>query len=244
MGMLILTKGTQFFATFLNGRFNSTNLPTLRTMGSVVTDFQGSQLPSSLGFTSLLTICENHWGGWADGGDVFYPTATVTTVQAANNTTTLTFSGALPTWVTTANPTAALWDQTTPAAIPTGTTILTVNSSTNITLSNPVTHVGANDTIVFSDPRHPNLIKRWKYYLRSELSSTSHAKIQNAIAQALLTTSYTSVNFQTIEDTAQKVVVSTEFGLRGNGNIDQNNKILNIVLLTPATQSSVPIDSQ
>jgi hypothetical protein len=235
MGALIQTKGTRFLANFFNSRFSVANMPTMRAFsgGSLVNDFAYG--------SSLLDISDKYVGQWAaDHSDILYPTATVSTVNAAvAGSTTLTFTSALPGFAVNG---MAIADQSTPKAIQKGTTI-TINSTTQVTLSLPLSQpVVAGDAIVFSDPNHPNLGKRWRHYLKNDLISDSHSAIQSAIFDALSDPSVTYISFQAIESDSQKVLSAIEYELTG-GHIDKTKKFKQVVLLTPRT-TAPDIDNQ
>ena len=132
------------------------NMPIMRAFngGSLVNDFAYGN--------SLLDISDKYVGMWAaDHSDVLYPTATVMTVNAAaTGSSILTFASALPAFAVNG---MAIADRDTPKAIQKGTTV-TINSTTQVTLSLPLTKaLAANEAIVFSDPNHPNLGKRWRH---------------------------------------------------------------------------------
>jgi hypothetical protein len=237
MGALIQTKGTQFLALFFSNRFNATNLPVMRTLA-------GGSLKNNFAFgKSLLDISDAFVGMWAaDGSDVLYPTATVTTVtQSAAGSSTLTFTSALPAFVQNG---MAIDDESAPKAIPRGTN-MQLNSSTQVTLSAPLKlSVNAGDAIVFSDKNHPNLKRRWRHYLQNDLLAENHSAIQSAIYDALSDDpGCTYITFQSIESASQKVLTATEFDLK-NGKLDTTTKHRQVVLLTSRTTAQDPVDTQ
>jgi hypothetical protein len=249
MGALIQTKGTQLLAGFFNGRFSKANLPVMRGIG-------GGSLINDFGFrSSLLDISDAYLGQWTDGSDVLYPTTTVTSgVTGAKTTTTLNFTNPLPNTpqVQVGMAIDDDWPITPPSkAIPNGTTVNAIDATRKIvTISKPlvkdITLGPPIVPIVFSDTNHPNLWKRWRYYLKNDLFAQNHSAIQTAIYEALVDDGprgYQCVTFQAIEAPTQSVLCATEFGLTG-GKIDPTLKFKQIVLLTARTTANAPIDPQ
>ncbi len=258
MGMLIQTKGTQFLAQFLTARFGAafdTTNPA-NAHGNTETNLAAMRRLYQTAFTgafsgaSLYSISEAFLGQWFDGSDVFYPTATVTTGQALApaTPTILNFNNPLPNCVTSRGSTlTAIWDETTPGAIPAGATF-TITGASQMTFSRTVT-VGANDHLVFSNSNHPQLIKRWKFYLKNELTSGNNRMIESAILDGLNCTSCNYIMFHTIESSTQNVLRSLEcYNITDtSGNViklDQNNKYMDILLQTPPTAATDSRDPQ
>jgi hypothetical protein len=97
-----------------------------------------------------------------------------------------------------------------------------------------------------SHGKHPNLLPRWKFFLRKELDPTWHDTIREALYQALTAGDYNKIVFDSVVDSAQYVMVADEYNFTADGN--ENNaagtKYLKIVLVTPATQAPYPLDDQ
>jgi hypothetical protein len=243
MGALIETKGTQRLARLFNERFNATNLPILRGIAGLTTAF-GSNADSR----SLLAISDQFRNKWTDGSDALYPSATVTTVQAAAGVTTLAFSSQLPAFVHNG---MHIHDETHPAQnhIPKNTSISNLANSAGgpwtVTTSNNVT-VSQGDTIVFSYAAHPNLVKRWRHYLANDLEPGNHSQIQTAIYTALNDPSYIHIRFTTVEDVAQKVFTPRAFNTTNSNDdaVDPTRQHMQIILLTKVTTAPDPLDPQ
>jgi hypothetical protein len=243
MGMLIQTKGTLYLASFFNNRIALIKSGTTSTLIETT-------LAASYGSTPLYYISEALVGHWpVDGSDVFYPTTTVATVQAlAAGGNSLSFTGALPASVVSGQ---AIWDQDRPGAIPAGATIGAPVFTAGVTavplLTSTNANIAAGNTIVFSNPSHPNLIKRWKYYLQYELSYQNHLAIQAAINQGVNDSSITQINFQSVESQTQSVSSSVEYQPTNTTtfpSLNKTQKYLNIVLETPLTKAPDPQDPQ
>jgi hypothetical protein len=243
MGSLIQTKGTQRLAKLFNQRFDVTNLPKMRNIGGLTTAF-GTNADSR----SLLSISDQFINTWTDGSDALYPSATVATVQAAAGVNTLRFSSQLPAFVQNG---MDIHDQSNPGQnyIPKNTTISNLANTAagpwSFTTNNHVT-VAAGDKIVFSPAAHPNLVKRWRYYLANDLEPGNHSIIQNSIFSALNDKSHTHIRFATVEDTAQRVLAERAFNTKGadDDTVDTTKQHMQIILLTKLTTATDPLDPQ
>lgn len=243
MGALIETKGTQRLARLFNERFNEANINIMRAIPGLTVAF-GSNTDAR----SLLSISDQFRNSWTDGSDALYPSATVTSVQAAAAVRTLTFASRLPAFIQNG---MSIHDETHPGQnfIPRHTTISNLSNPAGgpwtFDTSNQVT-VNAGDTIVFSYPGHPNLIKRWRYYLTNDLSPANHTAIQSNVFTALNDPSYTKIHFSAVEDTAQRVLAQRAFDTTNNNddNIDPTHQHMHIVLFTQATTATDPLDPQ
>jgi hypothetical protein len=102
------------------------------------------------------------------------------------------------------------------------------------------------DCISFCPPKHQNLVKRWRYYLGTELHSPNQTLIQKAILTALTDPSVTLVKFQAIESTTQSALIETILGTTDDDddNLDPTKKSLFIALLTAQTNAPDPVDAQ
>jgi hypothetical protein len=241
MGSLIETKGTQRLARLFNSeRFDSTNIVTMRGIVGLTTAF-GSNSDQR----SLLSISDQFRNKWTGGADALYPSATVTTVQAVIAANRLTFTQRLPTFVQNG---MSIHNETQPG-IPRHTTISNLQNTAGgpwtVDTNNPVT-ASAGDTIVFSYAPHPNLIKRWRYYLQNELDPANHSLIQNAIFTALNDPSYTHIRFTVLEDATQRVISQRAYNTNNptDDNIDPQHQHMHIILLTKATNAPDPLDPQ
>ena len=257
MGGLIQTKGTLLLMKFFSNTFTAANINAMSAASAasaaVVTGFK-ADFAARYSVRSLHYISEKYRAQNPDGSDVFYPTASVlNSVQppAAGHLNVLPFVNALPSW---ANPVGsfttpglankAISNETHPATIPAGTTVTAVSVAANtVTTSVNVPNVQANDTIVFSDPSNPNLIKRWKWYLQHDLTNDNHRAIQDAINQFLYDSTFYQAMFQTIESDTQKVFSSVEYPLNGSV-LNAAQKTMNIVLQTAYTTAPDPLDPQ
>jgi hypothetical protein len=236
MGALIQTKGTQFLSSFFTSRFSGANLTTLRGMTDVVDTFG-----TNSGGTSLSDMTQAFQGMWTDGSDILFPSTTLNTVNAAaTGTNKLTFSKNLPASVQA----GMSIEDVASSAIPRNTKVQSVDSATQLTLTQPLqAALPANTQIVFSDKDHPNLWKRWKHYLKRDLAAENHTAIQTAIYDALLDPSYKGMTFQAVESLTQQVLHSTEFQVAG-GKLDPSTKYKQLVLLTARTTAPDKIDRQ
>ncbi len=255
MGGLIQTKGTQVLLNLLNSRFGPntaaqgatpTGIIAMRAVAGLLADFAPPTPPIPSG-PSLLDISDDYVGEWPDGSDLFFPTATVTN-GTANNSRTVNFSGPLPAFVQQANTAAtyqAVWGgQSAASNIPPLTMVTNINTVSQLTLNNPIT-ITPPQPMIFSNPKHPNLIKRWKFYLKNELLPAHHLVARTAISQALANNQYQYILFQTIESNTQQVITSTEYASTPNGaNLDLAKPFMNIILMTPRTNAPDPIDPQ
>jgi hypothetical protein len=98
------------------------------------------------------------------------------------------------------------------------------------------------ERICFTQGRHEQLVRRWRWYLKYDLQPENHVAIRRAIANALNDTNFQKITFQTIEDT-QRVLTNVETRLGGNFEFD-DIFIMHIILMTQQTTSPDPIDQQ
>jgi hypothetical protein len=102
------------------------------------------------------------------------------------------------------------------------------------------------------NPAHPNLKKRWQYFLTTQLTAGNDLKLINGIYGALHDRSYASITFDAIEDTTgvgQQVWITDEQSDSNTGGA--HKKTLRVILVTvPLAQQvvyngqPVPIDNQ
>jgi hypothetical protein len=189
-------------------------------------------------------------GNWPnDGNDILYPSATMTTTAAANAVNVLPFRlpagfAALPaqTDIIVGAGVISLDSRT---SIPKGTTVTAVGApaagALNVTLSANVQSVQQGERINFITGHYQRLVRRWRWYLQRDLTTTNSATIQNAISLALDDSDFQSVTFQVIEGTTQTVYVITEQLLDANFEF-ANKFIQHIILVTQATTAPDPID--
>ena len=119
-------------------------------------------------------------------------------------------------------------------------------TQTTVTFSANVTAV-ASHRISFTNVNHQNLLRRWRWYLLKDLQPSNHSLIQSAVLNALTDTSVNAVIFQTVEDTAQKVLVNTEYLTTGDAddsNLVIGTKYISVTLITPRTTAPDPLDKQ
>jgi len=110
-----------------------------------------------------------------------------------------------------------------------------------------------------TDPngKHPNLLRRWRYFLKNELLTNApdnHEALRAALCEGLFGTNfhgdpYTAIKFDCVEGGSQMVLASDEYLLNKNDNADDNDAVLDrsnpylkIVLVTPPTQAAGPRD--
>lgn len=236
MGALIQTKGTQFLAGFFTARFSGANLVTLQANTDLIDSFGTG--------SSLFDITKAFQNLWTDGSDILFPTTTLSTVlAAASGATQLTFSKSLPASVVVGLPIEEDLAGS-PRVIPKGTTVKSIDSATQLTLTQAtVAALPAATPIVFSDKDHPNLWKRWRHYLKQDMVPANHSAIQSAIYITLLDASYKGMTFQAIESSTQHVLHTTEFPVKA-GKLDPANKYRQVVLLTARTTAPDKIDRQ
>lgn len=251
MGALIHSKGTRRLVHFFkNQRFGPgaatpVNLNWFRAQAGIVSDFA---YPRSARW--LFDISEKYIGSsglyaGTNGQDLFYPSATAPTTSAGAGNNFLNFAQALGTWIQVG---MEIWDATNPTAIPRGTTVgvisgnrlqVTFNPNTNLTRNS----LAAGDNIVFSEAGHANLIRRWRFYLQTELLPSNHDNITEAISQCLTDTSFDHIRFDVVEDTKQVAHCATEYDVSAVGGV-LTTKLKSIILLTARTTESGPLDAQ
>jgi hypothetical protein len=262
MGALINTKGTQRLANLFNSRFSNLNTAGKWTsIGAVPKTFGGtlSDAFDKNGF-DLLKISDsfiaqnasaaaNLWP--ADGNDILYPSATMTTTAASNNTS-LSFNlpaginalsaGSMITngaSVISLDKRGSIQKDTTVAAPP---AVTVGNPSTlAVTLSQNANNVKIGERICFITGTHQRLVRRWRWYLSHDLKPENDSAVQNAISTAFDDADFQSITFQAIEDT-QRVVTRIEQQLDANNVAFINQFILYVVLLTQQTTAPDPLD--
>lgn len=267
MGGLINTKGTQRLANLFNSRFSNLNTAGKWTStGTVPNTFKGTLNDAfdknafDLLRISDSFIAQNATAGanlWpADGNDILYPSATMTTTAASNNTL-LSFNfptgiNALPAGsmivngasVISLDKRGSIPKDTTVAAAPVVTAGAPGNPSTlAITLSQNANNVKNGERICFITGTHQRLVRRWRWYLSHDLKPENDNALQNAISAALDDSDFQSITFQAVEDT-QRVVTSIEQQLDANNIAFINQFILHVVLLTQQTTAPDPLDPQ
>jgi hypothetical protein len=258
MGALIQTKGTQRLVNLFNNMFDAASLVNMRTAANsngslVLNEFaDGSQ--------DLLTICDafiaqyataaGTWPSDKAASDLLYPSATMVLSAAVNNAMALTFNAA-----PTLNAVSAYIAQGASVSsldsrrgIPRNTTVTAINGPNaaggqfTVTVSNNVT-LAQNERITFTSQKHPQIVRRWRWYLKYDLLTQNHAEIRRAISTALSDTTFTSIKFQTIEDT-QRVVTTVNQQLTNNYEFDDKSYHMHILLMTQKTTSTDDLDPQ
>jgi hypothetical protein len=141
---------------------------------------------------------------------------------------------------------------------------ITGNNTLNFLFSNPsgTTPVLANITnanaLFAPNPHvnHPNLLKRWMYFLRHELTFANHERIRSGIWQGLngtnlLGVTYIAIRFDCIEGPIQQVWQSDEYFMTNNDDdsqptntLDPNAPYLKITLVTQPTKAPDALDPQ
>jgi len=263
MGGLIQTKGTQRLARLFNDRFDKGSIATARGVNS------SSPLSLAAAFRDstrdLLTISDAFiaqfaGAGWpADGDDFLYPSATMkaSAPTAANNVLNFTLPAgvaAIPAASSIAKG-SAVFSLDNRNTIPRGTVVNTVSAvgaggTFSVTLvdrtsaANPVpVTVPVGETICFTQGKHEQLVRRWRWYLRYDLKPDHHAAIRRAISTALDDQQFLKVTFQAVEDTAQKALTIVETQLNKKFEFD-DTYFMHIILMTQQTTAPDPLDPQ
>jgi len=265
MGALIQTKGTQRLANLFNTQFSV--LSTARgwnnsiTAGGVTTKVNicdafnsGKLLAISDAF--IAQNADPTAGSWpTDMNDLLYPSATltVTSITNAANSSTLTFNipGNLPGAIVA--PAGALPGSAVSCIgkgkakrIPKKTTVTSVAPPAagvlTVVVSQPCPKLAVGDSVCFAKGKYERLVRRWQWYLQNDLTSDNNDAIRQAINSALDDDSYTSIQFQTVEDT-QQVVVTPLSTLDGNFELSDNMQ-MNILLMTQSTTAPDKLDPQ
>lgn len=255
MGALIQTKGTQRLTHLFNNRFDKGSIDRTR---AVVTSSGVTLSAAFANFPDLLTISDQfiaqnanaNGNNWVPNGrDVLYPAATL--IAVAVNGADITFNdpaSGCPQMIAN-NISAADLDR--PLGVPRGAIVSNVrhntpaNGQTTVTFNMQVT-AQAGDRISFCPLKHQNLVRRWRYYLSTELIGSNQSAIQGGVLTALSGNAVTRVEFQAIEDAAQAVHVETIPGTTDDddSNIDPTHKSLSIILMTARTNNTVdPADA-
>ena len=130
--------------------------------------------------------------------------------------------------------------------IPRGTTvtaksIVDADGTFTITFSGPVS-AQKGDLVSFAKGKHEQLVRRWRWYLKSDLLAENSSAIRQAISSALDDDDFKKITFQAIEDT-QKVHTRIET-LLGNDLEFGDDYILHLVLMTQQTTAPDPLDPQ
>ncbi len=264
MGALIQTKGTQRLANFFNKqRFDANSIVRTRNLQNNIAGINTllrDAFASALDKTPILTIsdafiAQNAGPTWfANGRDALYP-ATTLVAQAVPAPNQITFNNPAPGWpnsipLNVASPTITAQNLERPT-IQRGTTVTMVTpagAQTTVTFSNNVNAaVAAGERVSFTNVNHQNLVRRWRYFLQFDLAPFNHSRIQSAVLAALFDPSVASMNFQTIEDIAQGVLVNTEYPTSGDpddSSLVTANKYIAVALVTPRTTAPDPLDPQ
>jgi hypothetical protein len=264
MGGLINTKGTQRLANLFNSRFSNLNAAGKWTSTGAVPKTFGGTLNDAFDKNAfdLLKISDsfiaqnaaaaaNLWP--ADGNDILYPSATMTTT-ATSNTATLSFNlpagiNALPAGSMIRNG-ASVISLDKRGSIQKDTTVATAPvvaagppATLTVTLSQAANNASNGERICFITGTHQRLVRRWRWYLSHDLKPENDSAIKNAISSALDDPDFQSITFQTIEDT-QSVVTSIEQQLDANNLVFINQFILHVILLTQKTTAPDLLDPQ
>ena len=194
-----------------------------------------------------------------NGRDALYPSTTLIAQAVAGSQITFNnppggWPNSIPIGVASPNITAADLEPGKGLAIPKGATVTAVTPAGNqtvVTFLNPVPNVAINERISFTNIKHQNLVRRWRYYLSTELTPTNQSLIQSAVISGLFDTSVTAIVFQAIEDIKQKVLVSIEYqttnataGDTEDSNLVFGTKYISVTLITPRTKAPDPLDNQ
>jgi hypothetical protein len=264
MGGLINTKGTQRLANLFNSRFS--NLQTAgawASTGVVKNTFKGTLNDAfDKSEFDLLKISDSFIAqnasaganGWpADGNDILYPGATMTTTAVSSNTA-LSFN--LPAGINALSGSSMIANGASVisldkrGSIPINTMVATppvvtagAPSTLAVTLNQNANNVKNGERICFITGTHQRLVRRWRWYLTHDLKPENNSAIQNAISAALDDSDFQSITFQAIEDT-QRVVTSIEQQMDVNNLAFINSFILHVVLLTQQTTAPDPLDPQ
>jgi hypothetical protein len=252
MGSLIQTKGTQRLARLFNNRFDKGSIGQTRQVknsSGTLLQTAFATLPTLLNISDTF-IAQYSSAYWVlNGRDVLYPAATLVAVQVAGKD--IIFNDPVGTWpdlIAVGNSAA---DLTHSAGVPKDAKVKKVDrgnpTAGQTTVSFDVAVTAQNgDCISFCPPKHQNLVKRWRYYLGTELHSPNQTLIQKAILTALTDPSVTLVKFQAIESTTQSALIETILGTTDDDddNLDPTKKSLFIALLTAQTNAPDPVDAQ
>jgi hypothetical protein len=258
MGALIQTKGTQRLAKLFNDRFDAGSMNPTRGVASTSRTLRAAFSDGSLDLLTIsdLFIAQNAVATtWpADGNDLLYPSATMSTTNptggAATNTLNFALGGltAIPSIIAAG---AAVCSLDARKTIPKGTVVGAVSAiaggNFNITLVDKnaaavnvtVTNL---ERISFAKGNHQQLVRRWRWYLRFDLAPENHVAIRRAVSSALEDSDFKKITFQTVEDT-QRVLAQPERQLNNNLEFD-DAFIMHIILMTQQTTAPDPLDPQ
>ena len=270
MGALIQTKGTQRLARYFNDRFDKDSLPSSRLaqIRDPITSALGVTLcqafddaTNDLLKISDLFIAQNATVGTAaanspwpqDQNDLLYPSATMAATVAIAGSPTLSFRlpggvNQIPGYIA---PRAAVCSLDARKSIPHGLIVAPNGVSAiaggaggtfTVTLNGNVNNVGVGEKICFTKGKHEQLVRRWRWYLKYDMTAESHSMIRRAISTALDNQSFKKITFQTIEET-QKVLTQIETQLDNDLEFD-DTFLMHIILMTRQTTSPDPIDQQ
>jgi hypothetical protein len=265
MGGLIQTKGTQRLQKLFNNRFSP--LSTARTWTNNIGGVQ-TTLPAAFRNpgVNLLTLSDNFIAQYAsaaawpnNGNDLLYPSATMT-VEVLPGSSSLSLNtigfrlppgrAAIPGHIT-ANASFRNLDNRktfppTTTIAPGGVSGVAGGAGGTFTVTftqNPIlANLAVSDRISFAPGGHPQLVRRWRWYLAHDLLPENHAAIRSAISAALDDNDFTQATFQTIEDT-QRVFANAQRQTDANDEFD-GTFILNIILMTQQTTAPDPLDPQ
>jgi hypothetical protein len=264
MGALIQTKGTQRLANLFNSQFlvlstargwnNSITANGVTTKVNICDAFNsGKLLAISDAFIAQNADPTSAQTWPSDMNDLLYPSATLTVTSITNNSSTLTFN--IP-----GNPPGAI---VAPAGslpgsavscigkgkakrIPKKTTVTSfappAGGVLTVVVSQPCPKLVIGDSVCFAKGKYERLVRRWQWYLQNDLTPDNNDAIRQAINSALDDDSYTSILFQTVEDT-QQVVVTPLSTLDGNFELSDNMQ-MNILLMTQSTTAPDKLDPQ
>ena len=119
---------------------------------------------------------------------------------------------------------------------------------TSTNLGVPATNAALPSTVPPANANHQNLLKRWAFYLQTELTTQNHNRITSAIYSALSDKSCTHIEFDCVEGDFQLALsafeLKTPAGDANDTSTDPNSKYMKIVLMTGPTQAPDPQDSQ
>ena len=249
MGALIQTKGTQRLARLFNNRFDTDSIDQTRN----VQNSSGTLQAAFATLPDLLTISDNFIAQnattqWVPNvRDVLYPAATLVAVAVSGKK--ITFIDPAPDWPPLIANGISAADLDLPLGVPKGAIVTNVArgspaaGKTTVTFSLSVT-AEKGHRISFCPLKHQNLVRRWRFYLKSDLGASNHTRIQAAVLTALTDPSVTSARFQAVENNTQTVFVETIFATTDDedDNLDPTHKSLFVALMTARTNAPDTVD--
>jgi hypothetical protein len=249
MGALIQTKGTQRLARLFNNRFDTDSIDQTRNVQNSSGTLQAAfaTLPNLLAISDNF-IAQNATAQWVPKvRDVLYPAATLVAVAVSGKKITfIDPAPGLPPLI--ANGISAA-DLDLALGVPKGATVSNVArgtptaGKTTVTFSVAVT-AKVGDRISFCPLKHQNLVRRWRFYLGTDLNGNNHTRIQSAVLTALTDPSVTCARFQAVENSTQTVFVETIFATTDDedDNLDPAHKSLFVALMTARTNAPDTVD--